>query len=87
MCGFQSHGLSMYEYPRLEKDRIYKPGTFLILITEDQGVFEAANYTMSRAGMPLSFYGQDRIAAGKDGISYWITYAKVQADQRAVSRK
>jgi hypothetical protein len=87
MCGFQSHGLSMYEYPHLDKDRIYKPGTFLILITEDQEVFQNANDTMSHAGMPLSFYGQDRIAASTDGISYWITYAKVQADQRAVSRK
>ena len=87
MCGFQSHGLSMWEYPQLDKDRTYKPGTFLILITEDRGVFESANHTMSQAGMPLVLYGQDRIATAKDGVSYWITYAKVQSGERAFSRK
>jgi hypothetical protein len=87
MCGFQSHGLSMYEYPQIDKDRTYKPGTFLILITEDRGVFESANYTMSQAGMPLVLYGQDRIATAKDGVSYWITYAKVQSNERALSGK
>jgi hypothetical protein len=75
MCGFQSHGLSMYEYPQIDPHRTYKPGTFVILITDDRDVFDAANQTMTQAGMPLSLYGQDLIAVGD--ISYWVTYVRV----------
>ena len=87
MCAFQSHALSMYEYPRLDKDRVYKPGTFVILVTENQDVFEQANDSMSHAGMPLLLYAQDHIAGSKDAISYWITYAEVQTNEPAMSQK
>jgi hypothetical protein len=86
MCGFLSHGLSMWEYPRINAQRVYKPGTFVILITEERDVFDAANQTMTRAGMPLSLYGQDLIAAGD--ISYWLTYVRVEnSSQRMTSQK
>lgn len=86
MCGLLSHPLSMYEYPRIDAQRVYKPGTFVILITEERDVFDAANQTLTRAGMPLSLYGQDLIAAGD--ISYWLTYVRVEnSSQRTTSQK
>ena len=75
MCGFLSHGFSMWGYPRIDAQRVYKPGTFVILITEERDVFDAANQTMTRAGMPLSLYGQDLVSAR--GSSYWLTYVRV----------
>lgn len=86
MCGFLSHGLSMWEYPRIDMQRVYKPGTFVILITEERDVFDAANQTMTRAGMPLSLSGQDLISAGD--TSYWLTYVRVEnSSQRTTSQK
>ena len=61
--------------PAIDAQRVYKPGTFVILITEERDVFDAANQTMTRAGMPLSLYGQDLVSAR--GSSYWLTYVRV----------
>jgi hypothetical protein len=76
MCGFLAHGvLSMYTYPELEPERVYPPGTFLIIITQKQDVFDGANQKMTQAGMPISLYAQDVIAEG--GVTYWLTYVRV----------
>jgi len=83
MCGFLAHGFSMLRYPEADADRIYKPGTFLVLITENRDAFDGANEAMIRAGMPLSLYGQDLITGG--GISYWLTYVRVSGAQKLQS--
>jgi len=75
MCGFVTHGRSMWHFPSVDEHRKYPRGTFLVLITRDQEVFERANKTMASAGMPLSFVGQDHIGEGEK--SYWITYTRV----------
>jgi len=75
MCMFLSHSLSMKRYPEIDAERVYRPGTFLILITEKEDIFDAANEKMTGAGMPLSLYGQDLIA--ESGGSYWLTYTRV----------
>jgi hypothetical protein len=75
MCTTLSHILSMKRYPEFDEDRVYRPGTFLILMTENKDVFDAANEKMTNAGMPLSLSSQDRISA--NGASYWLTYVRV----------
>ena len=75
MCTTLSHVLSMKRYPEFDEDRVYRPGTFLILITENKDVFGAANEKMTNAGMPLSLSGQDLISS--NGVSYWLTYVRV----------
>lgn len=75
MCAILSHGFSMQHYPEVDAGLAYRPGTFLILITENKDVFDTASEKMTSAGMPLSLYGQDRISGG--GTSYWLTYVRV----------
>jgi len=75
MCSFVAHGLSMYTYPEVEPGRVFRPGTFLVLITQSKDVFESAKEKMSRAGMSLAFYAQEPVADG--GVTYWLTYVRV----------
>jgi hypothetical protein len=84
MCSTLSHGLSMKHYPDMDADPAYRPGTFLILITERKYVFDAANEKMTDAGMPLSFYGQDLVS--DRGGSFWLTYTRVMnKDSQTIS--
>ena len=75
MCSFVAHSLSMYTYPKVEPGRVFRSGTFLVLITQNKDVFESANEKMSEAGMSLAFYAQDPVAEG--GVTYWLTYVRV----------
>lgn len=75
MCGFVTHGVSMWHFPNVTKRQPYPPNTFLIMITRQKDVFAEANATITRAGMPLSFVAQDHIGQGEQ--SYWITYTRV----------
>jgi hypothetical protein len=75
MCGFMTHRMSMWNFPSVDNGRSYPPGTFLVMITGHKDVFEVANATITRVGMPLLLVGRDQI--GTDGGSYWITYTRV----------
>jgi hypothetical protein len=74
MCSFLAHGLSMFRYPKL--DRVYPPGTFIVIVTRESDAYQTANQTMSHAGMPLLLVSRDVISG--DGVTYQITCVKVQ---------
>jgi len=74
MCSFLTHGVSMWHYPTV--DKVYEPGTLIVFLNNKPDVFEVGNLAMSKAGMPLSLRGQERIAF--DGVSYWLTFAQVR---------
>jgi hypothetical protein len=80
MCAFRTHGVSMTHYPAVEAGRMFEPGTWLVILTEERGVFEGANDRMSRAGMPLALRGEEEIYA--DGVSYWVTFVEVRERHR-----
>ena len=81
MCGLLSHGNSMMRYPAVDPNAKYAPGTELILITRDKGVFESANAAMTRAGMPLRMWKQQIIfgegSRPSSPVSYWLTFTEV----------
>ncbi|MBK5291813.1 MAG: hypothetical protein JJE04_09085 [Acidobacteriia bacterium] len=75
MCAFSAHGFSMYTYPNVEKGRVYKPGSELVLITPSKDVFDDANQKMTAAGMPLALVGQDFV--DDPDHPNWITYVRI----------
>jgi hypothetical protein len=75
MCAFLVPGRSMWHYPEIDAGKVYRPGTLIVLATEERDVFATANLKMTGAGMPLQLITQRRIADG--GVEYWLTFVKV----------
>ncbi len=81
LAGLRVQALSMWRFPAVDPSRKYAPGTQLVLVTPARNVFEAANASMTKAGMPLRLRGQ-RLISGEgtrpwERISYWLTFTEV----------
>ena len=81
MCAFVAHGFSMKTYPAVAPGQKFAPGTEVVLLTREKGVFDQSNATLTQAGMPLRMKSQHLVSGesqtwGKP-IQYWITLTEV----------